>query len=322
MDDNKLNETPQKSEETSGERYEKVVTEDKFDFPVKLKKDQKLEDFDFHELTADLSNSITDQLYRGYLPILNGEYANRQKAGKDHNIGNDLEVTDIVSEIRSSVGKQVATEVANQITKRIKDELVGQYHANPDGMEAKIDKKIKLIRWIMLPAFAFISLLLFCISAAVIAETLHVGAGTVDAIGVMFSGADQIVMKASMDKVVAGILSVLDLLIIGTLVIMVLIGGYENSIARIGKEHNVPVWFGKLNISELKIKVAASIVVISLIHLLMAFMQIDLKDANFNYMPLMWTTIIHVVFVLSAFGLAYMDTFQEGESHRKTADIV
>lgn len=125
--------------------------------------------------------------------------------------------------------------------------------------------------------------------------------------------------RTELNAVVATILSILDLLLLGSLVIMVLVGGYENTVARVGMAHNVPTWFGKLDIGQLKLKVAASIVIISSIHLLMSFMQVEITQPVANPDSLMWTAIIHGVFVFSALTLAYMEKINksaESEHHK------
>ena len=118
------------------------------------------------------------------------------------------------------------------------------------------------------------------------------------------------IIRDKMNRAVSLTLSVLDLLLILSLTVMVTVGMYENTVSRIGVNHGYPTWFGKLDIGELKIKVAASIVIISSIHLLMMFMQINLTNedaAQINFDAVMWTTIVHLVFVLSAIILASME---------------
>ena len=118
------------------------------------------------------------------------------------------------------------------------------------------------------------------------------------------------IIRDKMNRAVSLTLSVLDLLLILSLTVMVTVGMYENTVSRIGVKHGYPTWFGKLDIGELKIKVAASIVIISSIHLLMMFMQINLTNeaaAEINFDAVMWTTIVHLVFVLSAIILAGME---------------
>ena len=118
------------------------------------------------------------------------------------------------------------------------------------------------------------------------------------------------IIRDKMNRAVSLTLSVLDLLLILSLTVMVTVGMYENTVSRIGVNHGYPTWFGKLDIGELKIKVAASIVIISSIHLLMMFMQINLTKeaaAEIDFNAVMWTTIVHLVFVLSAIILAGME---------------
>jgi uncharacterized protein (TIGR00645 family) len=155
---------------------------------------------------------------------------------------------------------------------------------------------------------AFVMVALVFLAAG---ETIHVLKDAVSVVIKSVTGEGD--FRGLVNNASAGILSVLDLVLIGSLVVMVLIGGYENSIARLGSSHDVPTWFGKLDIGELKVKVAASIVIISSIHLLTSFIQIkfieqvDPKSIE-HYYPLVFTTTIHVVFVISAFVLAKMDT--------------
>ena len=89
------------------------------------------------------------------------------------------------------------------------------------------------------------------------------------------------------------------------LLVMVMLSGYENFVSAIDlKEGQEKLsWLGKLDSGSLKQKVAASIVAISSIHLLKAFMAAQ-EIANEK---LMWYVIIHMTFVLSALGMAYVD---------------
>jgi len=101
------------------------------------------------------------------------------------------------------------------------------------------------------------------------------------------------------------ILSLVDMALVGGLLVMVMLSGYENFISSIdikdGQEKLA--WLGKLDSGSLKQKVAASIVAISSIHLLQAFMNAQRISND----KLMWYVIIHLTFVLSALGMAYVD---------------
>ena len=86
---------------------------------------------------------------------------------------------------------------------------------------------------------------------------------------------------------------------------MVMFSGYENFISRIDLDENADKlsWLGKLDAGSLKQKVAASIVAISSIHLLKVFMNLTSTDND----KIKWYVIMHLTFVLSAIGMAYID---------------
>ena len=92
---------------------------------------------------------------------------------------------------------------------------------------------------------------------------------------------------------------------VGGLLVMVMLSGYENFVSAIDfKEGQEKLsWLGKLDSGSLKQKVAASIVAILSIHLLKAFMAVP----NITNDILVWYAIIHITFVLSALGMDYVD---------------
>jgi uncharacterized protein (TIGR00645 family) len=108
------------------------------------------------------------------------------------------------------------------------------------------------------------------------------------------------------------VLTLVDLSLAGNLVLIILFSGYENFVSKIGAaEHrDRPAWMGTLDFSGLKIKLIASIVAISGIHLLKVFMDMD----KYTTEQLMWFTIIHVTFVLSGVAFAAMDWI-EAKTH-------
>ncbi|MBX3553612.1 MAG: YqhA family protein, partial [Pseudolabrys sp.] len=96
--------------------------------------------------------------------------------------------------------------------------------------------------------------------------------------------------------------------------VMVIVGGYETFVSRLDLEGHPdqPEWLSHVNASVLKIKLAMAIIGISSIHLLRTFIEAgNLGGAGrtTNYTPegVMWQTIIHVVFIVSAVGIAYVD---------------
>jgi uncharacterized protein (TIGR00645 family) len=102
---------------------------------------------------------------------------------------------------------------------------------------------------------------------------------------------------------VLGALTLVDLTLVGSLIVMVMLSGYENFVSKldIGDVQKSLAWLGKLDAGSLKIKVAASIVAISSIHLLKAFMNSIPND------KLVLLVVIHLTFVVSALMLAVMD---------------
>jgi len=107
-------------------------------------------------------------------------------------------------------------------------------------------------------------------------------------------------------------LSLIDLSLAGNLVLMVIFSGYENFVSKIdiASHEDRPDWMGTVDFSGLKLKLIASIVAISGIHLLKSFMAID----SINKENLMWLLILHGTFVASGVLLAVMDYVTE-KSH-------
>lgn len=101
------------------------------------------------------------------------------------------------------------------------------------------------------------------------------------------------------------VLALIDVVMISNLLIMVIVGGYETFVSRLGLDSHPdqPEWLDHVNASVLKVKLALSIIGISSIHLLKTF----INAGNSDIKVLMWQTIIHLVFLLSALGIAYTD---------------
>ena len=101
------------------------------------------------------------------------------------------------------------------------------------------------------------------------------------------------------------VLGLIDVVMISNLLIMVIVGGYETFVSRMNLEGHPdqPEWLSHVNASVLKVKLATAIIGISSIHLLKTF----INAANYDLKVLMWQTIIHIVFLLSALAIAYTD---------------
>jgi len=101
------------------------------------------------------------------------------------------------------------------------------------------------------------------------------------------------------------VLALIDVVMISNLLIMVIVGGYETFVSRLHLEDHPdqPEWLSHVNASVLKVKLATAIIGISSIHLLKTF----INAANYDLKVLMWQTIIHTVFLLSALAIALTD---------------
>lgn len=113
------------------------------------------------------------------------------------------------------------------------------------------------------------------------------------------------VTEAKESDVVLGVLALIDLSLAANLLLIVTLSGYENFVSKIEIDDHKDKqdWHGKVDFGGLKLKLIASIVAISGIHLLKIFMDI----AKYSDRDIFWATIIHVVFVASGVFLALMD---------------
>src|ERR1700727_593090 len=113
--------------------------------------------------------------------------------------------------------------------------------------------------------------------------------------------------------IILGVLSLIDVSLTGNLILIVVFSGYENFVSRIdpGGHPDWPAWMTKVNFAGLKQKLLASIVAISAIQVLKAFMNID---AVFDAQKLAWLVGVHLVFVISALVLALSDRW--GSDHK------
>lgn len=106
-------------------------------------------------------------------------------------------------------------------------------------------------------------------------------------------------------KVMLGILTLVDMVMVINVLIMVIIGGYATFVSKlnIGQHEDRPAWLRSMDPGTLKVKLSASLVGVSGIHLLKTFVKID----EINGENVMWQSIIHLVFLVSAIGLAYSE---------------
>ncbi|SEG91173.1 TIGR00645 family protein [Nonomuraea solani] len=108
------------------------------------------------------------------------------------------------------------------------------------------------------------------------------------------------------------VLGLVDVVMISNLLIMVIIGGYETFVSRLRIEGHPdqPQWLSHVNANVLKVKLAMAIIGISSIHLLQIF--INAARPTITDRELIWKTLIHLTFVVSALALAWIDRLMAG----------
>lgn len=175
-------------------------------------------------------------------------------------------------------------------------------------MEKTIEKLLFASRWILAPVYLGMSLALVALGIKFFQELYHL------VTGVAFMGeADMVLM----------LLALVDMVLVGSLIVMVMFSGYENFVSALDVEEGTEKlsWLGKLDANSLKLKVASSIVAISSIHLLRAFMETPALAQKGN--TLMWYVIIHLTFVVSAVMMGVLDriTAKSHGSHDHQGEV-
>jgi uncharacterized protein (TIGR00645 family) len=157
-------------------------------------------------------------------------------------------------------------------------------------MEKLIEKMLFGSRWLLAPIYLGLAAALFVLGVKFFHELWH---------------ALTHVVAWTEAEVVLSLLALVDLALVASLIVMVMFSGYENFVSKIDMagEGDKLAWLGKLDAGTLKLKVAASIVAISSIHLLRAFMDATKIEND----KLMWYVIIHLTFVVSAVLLGVLD---------------
>jgi len=157
-------------------------------------------------------------------------------------------------------------------------------------IERNVERLFFASRWLLAPVYLGLSVALIVLGIKFFAELWH---------------ALTHVMEATEADVVLSLLALVDLSLVAGLIVMVMFSGYENFVSKIDVEGGGDKlgWLGKLDAGTLKLKVAASIVAISSIHLLRKFMQVEMIESN----DLMWYVIIHMTFVASAVLMGILD---------------
>ena len=165
-------------------------------------------------------------------------------------------------------------------------------------IERNLERLIFASRWVMAPFYLGLVLSLVMLLVKFVQELIHVV---------------PTVFTMSETAVILAVLTLIDLSLAGNLLLMVIFAGYENFVSKIdtGDHEDRPDWMGKVDFSGLKLKLIASIVAISGIQLLRAFMDVEHTTKD----DLMWMLIIHLTFVVSGVLLALMDLLAGKAKH-------
>lgn len=115
-------------------------------------------------------------------------------------------------------------------------------------------------------------------------------------------------------SVVVSVLSLVDLVLVANLLVIIIFAGYENFVSKIdtGDHEDRPDWMGHVDFAGLKMKLIGSIIAISGIDLLKAFVAVG---DNINNEQLAWKVGIHVTFVFSGVMFAVMDWLGGPKKH-------
>ena len=163
-------------------------------------------------------------------------------------------------------------------------------------IQRSLERFLFASRWVQAPLYFGLTLLLIGFVVKFFQEVAHSAANLID--------------MREQDLVLSA-LSLIDLVLVANLLVMVIISGYENFVSRldVSEGSETLTWVGKLDSGTLKLKVAASIVAISSINLLKAFMHAeDVEDDK-----LLWLVVIHLTFVVSAVLMGLLERVAFGQ---------
>mgnify|MGYP000876596893 CR=1 FL=1 len=162
-------------------------------------------------------------------------------------------------------------------------------------LETILERGLFASRWLMAPMYVGLVIALAALVVIFFQELIHV-------VPVLLSG------SASAEDAILLALALIDLSLAGNLVLIVIFSGYENFVSKldIGETEDRPSWMGTVDFSGLKMKLVASIVAISAIALLKAFLEAG-EGATIDEARMLWLVVIHLTFVVSGVLLALMD---------------
>jgi uncharacterized protein (TIGR00645 family) len=158
-------------------------------------------------------------------------------------------------------------------------------------IELAIERLILASRWILVVFYIGLGLALAVYAVSFVKQFIEVALH---------------VLERDEAGMILDMLGLIDAALVASLIVMVMISSYENFGSRFEESHAADTqlsWLGKLDSGSLKIKVAASIVAISSIHLLQVFLNVE----TYDNVKIMWLLLLHLTFVVSALLLGYLE---------------
>jgi uncharacterized protein (TIGR00645 family) len=173
----------------------------------------------------------------------------------------------------------------------------------PD-IESRFERGLFASRWLIAPMYLGLVISLAMLTVIFVKELAY------------YAGK---VLTLSADQGILAVLTLIDLSLAANLLLIVMFSGYENFVSKldIPETRDRPEWMGKVDFSGLKMKLIASIVAISGIHLLKTFMSLGKPGTTVDQDTLYWMVVIHLTFVLSGVLLAAMDWLSARSSKAK-----
>jgi len=165
-------------------------------------------------------------------------------------------------------------------------------------MPGKIEHLIEVVifrsRWLLAPFFLGLIASIVLLLVKFVQELAHLSTH---------------VLSASESDIIIGILTLVDMSLVGSLLLMIIFSGYEIFVSKIDVAQHAdrPEWMGKVDFGGLKLKVIGAIVAISAIDLLKTFVEIPEEPTEGNTDMYLWKVTFHMAFVLSGVLFAWMD---------------
>jgi uncharacterized protein (TIGR00645 family) len=172
------------------------------------------------------------------------------------------------------------------------------------GVERRFETFLFASRWLMAPMYLGLVVTLGMIVVVFLRQLYYYAAQT---------------LSMSVETAILAALTLIDLTLAANLLLIVMFAGYENFVSKfdIDDGGDRPGWMGTVDFAGLKMKLIASIVAISGIHLLKIFMEIgeSVEGARFGETELYWFVVIHLTFVVSGLLMAAMDYLSARADH-------